>query len=97
MLKTILKTGAITIAFTGAGVGISVILWALEATGNEVIPGHHVENWIRQGAFTVIYSLLAGFLVDAIRWLTGVAWLSVREHVAQGADKRRGSKVCLSD
>ena len=97
MKINILKIFATAIAFTFCGVGISVFMWAIEASGHELIPGHQVEDWFAQGTFIVIYASLAGFLVDAIRWLTAVAWVPVRRQAGQAARKRQGTEVCLSD
>ena len=45
MKINILKLFATAIAFTLCGVGISVFMWSVEATGHELIPGHQVQDW----------------------------------------------------
>lgn len=97
MTKTILRIFATSIAFVCTAVAISVFMWAVEATGHELIAGHQVEDWFRQGTFIVVYALLAGFLVDAIRWITAVAWVPTRDRVGRKTRKQHSSEICLSD
>ena len=97
MKINILKLFATAIAFTLCGVGISVFMWSVEATGHELIPGHQVQDWFTQATFIVVYASLAGFLVDAIRWLTAVAWVPVRNKAGRRAGKSGRHQVCLSD
>jgi ABC-type nickel/cobalt efflux system permease component RcnA len=93
MKKALFRTFATSIAFGCTAIAISVAMWALEASGRELIAGQQVEDWFKQGAFLLIYALLAGFLVDSIRWLTAVAWAPAPDR----ARNRRATKVCLSD
>ena len=93
MKQALLRTFATSIAFGCAAVAISIVMWALEATGRELTAGQPVEDWFTQAAFLVIYALLAGFLIDSIRWLTAVAWAPATERTRN----RRATKVCLSD
>ena len=98
MTKTILKTFAITIAFACSAIAISLFMWTLDAAGYEVVAGQQVDDWFKQGVFTLAYALLAGFLVDSIRWLTAVAWVPARRRViGHKLRKRHASQVCLSD
>lgn len=78
---------ATSIAFLFASVAIWLTFWALSAAGYELVPGQRVDDWLAQGAFTVAYALLAGFLVDTIRWLTSVAWQP--RHTRAGQRLRR--------
>ena len=97
MTKTILRLFATSLAFVGAAIAISVFMWAVEATGHELVPGHQVEDWFKQGSFIVMYALLAGLLVDTIRWLTAVAWVPTRERLGQASRKRHSTEICVSD
>ena len=93
MKTLLLRTFATSIAFGFTAVGISIFMWALEATGRELVPGRQVEDWFLQGAFIVVYALLAGFMVDSIRWLTSVAWVPAPDRTRN----RQGTEVCISD
>ena len=92
MKNSILQVFATTIAFFAAAVGISVVMWAMEAAGYELIPGQQVENWVTQGAFTVAYALLSGFLVDSIRWVTTAVWVPRHRRIV-GHKVRKASQV----
>ena len=93
MKNILLRTFATSLAFGCTAVVISLVMWALDAAGQEVIAGQQVDDWFQQGAFLVIYALLVGFLVDSIRWFTTIAWAPATDR----ARNRRGSEVCLSD
>ena len=92
MKNSILQVFATSIAFFAAAVGITVIMWAMEAAGYELIPGQQVENWFSQGLFTVAYALLSGFLVDSIRWVTTAVWVPRHRRIA-GHKLRKTSQV----
>lgn len=76
MVMKTLRILTTSIAFLCTAVAISAVLWALAASGHELVPGHRVDNWLVQGTFTALYALLAGLLVDALRWISAVAWRS---------------------
>lgn len=89
MIMKILRNMTASIAFPITAAVICAALWALSATGHELVPGHDVENWLAQGAFTALYALFAGVLVDALRWLLGVAWRSADPHAGGRIDATR--------
>ena len=88
---------ATSIAFLFTAVVITAVLWVVSLTGYELVPGHSVENWLAQGTFTVLYALLAGFLVDTVRWLTAVAWRPARSRKAVLERNGHRADACLAD
>ena len=102
MTMKILRNMATSIAFLLAALVITTFLWTVSLTGYELVPGHSVENWLAQGAFTALYALLAGFLVDTVRWLTAVAWRPARSrNIVLERNRlernRRTADPCLAD
>ncbi|MEE4163550.1 MAG: hypothetical protein V2I25_13675 [Woeseiaceae bacterium] len=93
----ILQNMATSIAFPLTAMVITTVLWAVSMTGYELVPGHSVENWFAQGTFTASYALLAGFLVDTVRWLTAVAWRPARPGNIVLERNRRSADPCLVD
>jgi len=97
MNMKILRIMATSIAFLLAAVVITAALWAVSAIGYELVPGHTVENWLAQGTFTALYALLAGFLVDSVRWLTAVAWRPATSKSTVRERNRHRVDPCLAD
>ena len=93
MKKLLLRTFATSIAFSFSAVGISLFMWALEATGRELVPGQQVESWLQQGMWIVVYALLVGFMIDSLRWITKVAWVPAPDY----SHKRYNTEVWLTD
>ena len=97
MVMKILQNMATSIAFPVTAVAITAVLWAVSLTGYELVPGHSVGNWLAQGAFTGLYALLAGFLVDTVRWLAAIAWQPARSKAAVAERNRHRADHCLAD
>ena len=91
----ILLTMAVSIAFPIAAAAITMLLWAASAAGYEIVPGQQVDNWLMQVAFTALYALVAGVMVDTIRWLTATAWRSAAPRYHRRNLRR--ADACLAD
>ena len=88
---------ATSIAFLFTAVVITAVLWTVSLTGYELVPGHSVGNWLTQGTFTALYALLAGFLVDTVRWVTAVAWRTAGSKRTVREREGRTADPCLAD
>jgi len=96
MMMNILRSTATSIAFVLGAVAITTSLWALAAFGYEIIPGQQVDSWFMQGTATVLYALLTGFLVDAMRLTNDLAARLVASRRSRRSRNRYRAGACLA-
>lgn len=96
MMK-ILRLISISAAFGVTAVAITLVMWVLTVTGHELIPGHPVQDWLKQGMATVAYAISAGLLVDAARWFTVLVWRLVYSASARSWQEQHGAGTCFAE
>jgi predicted membrane channel-forming protein YqfA (hemolysin III family) len=94
---TIVRNLAMSIAFPLAAATITLMLWAASAIGYHILPGHQVDSWLAQVAYTAVFALLAGVMVDTVRWLTDTAWRSAAPRAGRRSRGLRRGDACLAD
>jgi len=74
MKHTLTKRLAITLAFTLGALAISAAGYLLAAAGSDFGTALRVESWPRAVGIFVGDALLAGLLVDGLRWTGDLLW-----------------------